>query len=144
MRILFSVLASSALLAGTAFADHHEKKAASYGSHSSYGSGTDGHAMMDHGDGHMNGHKTMPADGAVLEHSPAHVGVDFGHAMTVETMTLTLLTGEVIELDVTDVGQTRHVMVATPELQSDDYTVDWRARGADGHIMSGSFAFTVE
>lgn len=125
----------------------------SYGSDSSYGSGTDGHKMdhskmdhsnMDHGDGHMMGSKTMPADGAILDHSPKMIGVDFGHAMNVEAITISTLTGEMIALDVSDIGETSHVMVAAPELQADDYQVDWRARGHDGHVMSGSFAFTVE
>ena len=146
MRILFITLAAAALMTGTATADHHEKKDQSYGSHSSYGSGTDGHAMKhgDHGESHMMGSKTMPADGAVLDHSPKMIGVDFGHAMKVEAITITTLTGEMIELDVSEIGETSHVMVEAPELQADDYQVDWRARGHDDHVMSGSFAFTVE
>lgn len=136
----------------------------SYGSHSSYGSGTDGHTNMDHsnmdhskmdhanmghdnmghGMDHMKGSKTMPADGAVLDHSPKMLGVNFGHTMKVESITVSTLTGEMIELDVSEVGETSHIMVASPELQSDDYVVDWRALGHDGHVMSGSFAFTVE
>lgn len=128
---------------------------ATYGSHSSYGSGTTmtdmasdqsnmNHANMGHSAGHMLGSKTMPADGAVLDHSPKFVGVDFGHAMMVDAITISTLTGEMIELDVSQIGETSHVMVPSPVLQSDDYIVDWRARGEDGHIMSGSFAFTVE
>ena len=49
-----------------------------------------------------------------------------------------------VDLDVSDAGKTNHLMVDLPELQADDYTVDWRATGDDGHVMSGSFAFTVE
>ncbi len=129
-----------------------------YGSHSTYGSGTKGdemkvkaddhaaHGTMSHGaDGdHKPSSKTMPADGAVLETSPKMIGVDFGHTMTVESITVSTLTGEMMELDVSDIGESSHVMVRSPKLQADDYIVDWRARGADGHVMSGTFAFTVE
>ncbi len=103
------------------------------------------HMGSDHmGEGHMKGSKTMPADGAVLKSSPKMIGMNFGHNMMVEAITISTFTGEMIELDVSEVGETDHVMVKAPELQADDYIVDWRARGADGHIMSGSFGFTVE
>lgn len=174
MRILFTTIASMVLISGVAIAahghDHQDKKEpdttkaeTSYGSHSSYGSGSDhqmmdhgkmdhgsmnhgsmDHSKMDHGDGHMKGPNTMPADGAILAHSPKMVGVDFGHAMNVESVTLSTLAGDLIVLDVFEIGKTSHFMVKTPELQADDYTVDWRARGDDGHVMSGSFAFTIE
>jgi len=102
------------------------------------------HGAMDHGEGHMMGSTTMPTDGAVLSHSPKMIGVKFGHAMKIDAITVSTLTGEMIELDVQEIGETDHVMVKAPELQPDDYIVDWRAKGSDGHIMSGSFSFTVE
>ncbi len=182
MRILLVTLASTALIAGTAMADHGHGKnkqdaqkeqtehhshgsGTSYGSDSSYGSGTHGdemkkkaddhsahgtmshgmdHADMEHGEGHMKGSKTMPKDGAVLNHAPKMIGVNFGHAMMVDAITVSTLTGEMIELDVSEIGETSHVMVKAPELQPDDYIVDWRAKGHDGHVMSGTFSFTVE
>lgn len=64
--------------------------------------------------------------------------------MMVEAMTISTLTGEMIALDVSEIGMTDHVMVEAPELQADDYIVDWRAQGAGGPIMSRSFSFTVE
>ena len=102
------------------------------------------HNMMNNGAGHMKGPRTMPADGAVLQTSPKMVGVDFGHSMTVEAITITTLVGDRIELDVSNIGASSHVMVKAPELQADDYMIEWRARGVDGHLMSGSSSFTVE
>lgn len=154
MRILLAGLAATALIAGSALAHDHGKKkkptepaphaeqhegygsSTSYGSSTAYGPGHDGHTMMSS--------KTMPEDGAVLDQSPKMIGIDFGHVMSVKGINLTTLTGERIELDVSGIDDTNHVMVKVPELQADDYVVDWRARGADGHVMSGSFAFTVE
>jgi len=120
---------------------HHEKDAMSYGSHSSYGSGHDGHTMTED---HKMGSITLPVDGAELDQSPKYVGVNFGHPMAVETVIISTMTGEMIELDVSELNETTQLLLTAPELQSDDYTVDWRARGQDGHIMSGSFSFTVE
>lgn len=94
--------------------------------------------------GHSSGPSSMPADGAVLSQSPAQIGVNFGHAMSIDSMVISTLTGETIPLDVSGIGTTDHIMVDAPDLQADDYVVDWRAKGADGHVMSGSFTFTVE
>ncbi len=86
----------------------------------------------------------MPADGAILDTAPRKIGVNFGHKMNVEAVIISTFTGEMIEMDISEIGETDHFMLDAPELQADDYIVDWRARGSDGHIMSGSFAFTIE
>lgn len=96
------------------------------------------------GHGKMQAGTTFPADGETVYESPEHLMIRFGHAMTVERVTLTTLTGEVIDVDVSMLGESNHVMVNLPELQADDYTASWRAIGGDGHVMSGSFSFTVE
>jgi len=101
------------------------------------------HGMDEHA-GHKKDGKTMPADGAVLHHAPQKIGMKFDHAMSIESLMITTLSGDVIALDVSNVGKTDHVMVDAPDLQPDDYTVDWRAKGDDGHVMSGAFSFTVE
>ena len=36
----------------------------------------------------------------------------------------------------------RHT-VALPAIAADDYEVRWRALSADGHLVKGSFSFTV-
>ena len=46
----------------------------------------------------MEAGTTMPADGEVVTGSPEHLMIQFGHAMNVESLTLTTLTGEVIDL----------------------------------------------
>lgn len=100
-----------------------------------------GHVMKH---GKMKTPTTFPADGETVYESPEHLMIRFGHAMTVERVTLTTLTGEVIDVDVSMVGESDHLMVNLPELQADDYTASWRAIGHDGHVMSGTFSFTVE
>lgn len=138
----------SLLFAGPALADHGHKPDAKDDIHQEHGMDHEemgdmhGEHGMDHGA--MEAGMTMPTDGAVLTEAPDHLMVHFGHAMNIQSVTLTTLTGETFDLDVSDAGKTNHLMVDLPELQADDYTVDWRATGDDGHVMSGSFAFTVE
>ena len=123
-----------AIFSAPAIADHGHDPVETTETHSEHG--------MDHGA--MDAGTTMPADGEVVTGSPEHLMIQFGHAMNIESVTLSTLTGEVINLDVSHMGETDHLMVDLPELQADDYTADWRATGQDGHVMSGSFSFTVE
>lgn len=131
IRLMF-VVALTALLATPVYADHDRN--------------SDEKKHHDHvmGHGKMQAGTTFPADGETVYESPEHLMIRFGHAMTVERVTLTTLTGEVIDVDVSMLGESNHVMVNLPELQADDYTASWRAIGGDGHVMSGSFSFTVE
>lgn len=134
MKRIILATACMALFSAPVMADHghnHGEKAEAHDAHG-----------MDHGA--MEAGTTMPADGDVVSGSPEHLMIQFGHAMNVESLTLTTLTGEVIDVDVSTAGKTAHLMVDLPELQADDYTADWRATGDDGHVMSGSFSFTVE
>jgi len=75
--------------------------------------GADAHA------GHAMDSMTMPADGAGLDHSPQKGGVNLGHARMVEAITISTLTGEMVEVEVSEVGMTDQVMVEAPELQAD-------------------------
>ncbi|MAV50365.1 MAG: hypothetical protein CME93_05330 [Hyphomonadaceae bacterium] len=88
--------------------------------------------------------QTIPSDGAVLDESPPHFMVQFGHAMKVENLMLVTLTGETINLDISELGQSDRIMVGLPQLQADEYTAIWRAIGDDEHVMSGSISFVVE
>ena len=106
------------------------------------------HGEVDHGQdqhaGHSMNSKTMPADGAVLHHAPQKISMKFDHPMAIDSVMITTLSGDMMSLDVSGIGKTDHVMIDAPDLQPDDYTVDWRAKGDDGHVMSGAFSFTIE
>jgi len=150
MRLILITLAGLVLIAAPAFADHDhgKKKPKNADAAQTMPENHLDHEVMDHGamdhNQHKMGDQTMPKDGTTLHHPPKMIGMKFGHAMKVETITISTLTGEMIDLDVSSLGKTDHAMVKAPELQPDDYIVDWRAKGADGHTMSGSFSFTVE
>lgn len=132
-RLMFAT-ALIALLAAPVYADQARNSEAKKPNHHD-------HAMRH---GKMRAGTTFPANGETVYESPEHLMIQFGHAMTVERVTLTTLTGEVIDIDVSKVGESNHFMVKLPELQADDYRASWRAIGNDGHVMSGAFSFTVE
>jgi methionine-rich copper-binding protein CopC len=65
------------------------------------------------------------------------------HPVQLNMVTVSTLTGESIPVAVEPTGEaTTEYTVPLPELQPDDYTVQWQATG-DGHTMSGTIDFTV-
>lgn len=108
-----------------------------------------GHGMPQGGSHSMGGAAmAMPemsiADGAVLSEAevPDSVSIRFDHAMTLDRVILTTLAGETIALQPDGGGM--QWTAPLPALQPDEYRLDWRARGADGHVMSGGISFAVE
>lgn len=133
MKALILTLLLAGLFIGPSLADQSKKHSENASKHTEHDTK---HSSVKSG-------KTMPADGEILHESPKHMMIHFGHAMTVKMLTLTTLTGEVIRIPVSTVGRTSHFKIELPELQPDDYTANWRATGENGHVMSGSFSFTV-
>jgi copper resistance protein C len=88
-------------------------------------------------------HASNPADGAVLEAPPRQLELTFMHPVELNMVTVSTLAGETIPVAVEGTGQAATAYrVALPELQPDDYTVQWQAAG-EGHTMSGTIQFTV-
>ena len=84
-----------------------------------------------------------PADGAVLDAPPSQLELTFMHPVQLNLVTVSTLTGESIPMAMEPTGEaTTEYTVPLPELQPDDYTVQWQATG-DGHTMSGTIDFTV-
>ncbi len=88
-------------------------------------------------------HASNPADGAVLDAAPRQLELTFMHPVQLNRVVVTTLVGESIPVAVEPAGEaTTEYTVPLPELQPDDYTVQWQATG-DGHTMSGTIDFTV-
>ncbi len=88
-------------------------------------------------------HASDPADGAVLDAPPRQLELTFMHPVQLNLVTVSTLTGESIPVATEPTGEAAtEYTVPLPELQPDDYTVQWRATG-DGHTMSGTIDFTV-
>jgi len=63
--------------------------------------------------------------------------------MRITVLKLTTETGETIPVELGQQKAARKFAVSIPALEPDIYSVEWQARGQDGHAMSGSFEFSV-
>lgn len=97
-------------------------------------------AVMAHGEA-----ASEPADGATLASSPETIHLEFPEPARVTQFQLEGPEGRV-DLDSQPSREESRSVAATPaeELAAGTYTVNWRALSADGHAISGDFAFTVE
>ncbi len=86
---------------------------------------------------------TEPSNGAELTEPPKTIRVSFIMPMRITVLKLTTETGETIPVALGQQKAARKFAVAIPELEPDSYSVEWQARGRDGHTMSGSFEFLV-
>ena len=87
---------------------------------------------------------SSPADGAVLAAVPNEIEIKFrGTARLVRLALTGEQSGEVtLSEEHLMVEKHRHT-VALPAIAADEYEVRWRALSADGHLVKGSFSFTV-
>ena len=86
---------------------------------------------------------TEPSNGAELTNTPKTIGVSFMMPMRITVLKLTTETGETIPVELGQQKAARKFAVSIPALEPDSYSVEWQARGRDGHTMSGSFEFSV-
>ena len=87
--------------------------------------------------------ESIPADEAVVNVAPAEIVLGFSEAVRLTAVSIR------------DGGDAEHALEPLPgetgercvlgvsDLSPGDYVVSWRAVGADTHIVSGEFRFTV-
>lgn len=94
--------------------------------------------------GHSTTDATRPADGAVLDATPAEIRIRFDEPIRITMVRIVDNSGD--EYDVTyDRGEATEALTATPEsLPSGAYTVKWRGLSEDGHPASGELDFRIE
>ena len=87
---------------------------------------------------------SSPANGEVRAAAPHALKMKFRG--TARLVRLTLTGGQSGEVTLSEehlmVEKHRHT-VALPAIAADKYMVRWRALSADGHLVKGSFSFTV-
>ena len=87
---------------------------------------------------------SSPANGDVLAAAPLKIEMKFRG--TARLVRLALTGAQSGELALSEehlmVEKHRHT-VALPAIAADEYEVRWRALSADGHLVKGSFSFTV-
>ncbi len=86
--------------------------------------------------------QTTPADGA-MGAAPAEFSVTFPHEMLLTGLTVTLQGGERIAAAIPAAVAAETVSVPLPAFSPGNYTIEWAATGADGHVMSGTVRYMV-
>lgn len=94
---------------------------------------------------HTHLQNAMPADGSVLNASPAQIVLTFSEATRLTALVLSkegVQAGQRLE-PLPDTAAAR-ISVPAPVLAPGKYVVNWRAIGSDKHVMSGKLSFTVD
>jgi copper resistance protein C len=92
---------------------------------------------------------SAPAAGEVVAGAPTQVRVVFSGRVEAQYSTLTVFAPDGSQVALGSVvfaeGSDREFMAAMPPVSMPGrYTVRWRTAGADGHVLEGSFAFTLD
>lgn len=89
--------------------------------------------------------RSRPADAAVLTRTPDKLELVFRHPVHLASVVLSPAGGGdpiAVATGHMDKAIERYEL-PLPRLAPETYTVDWRALADDGHVMSGSFSFTL-
>ena len=87
---------------------------------------------------------SRPADGAVLAQAPDKLELVFSHPVHLASVVLSPAGGDPITIASAHMDKAiGRYALSLPRLARETYMVDWRALASDGHVMSGSFSFTV-
>jgi methionine-rich copper-binding protein CopC len=86
---------------------------------------------------------SVPEDKAVLSESPASIDVSFASPMRLTKVTLAS-NGTEEKLEIAPKSFATTFSLPVQALANGDYTVEWRGMSEDGHVMDGSFTFTIK
>ena len=87
---------------------------------------------------------SSPADGDVLAAAPQAINMKFRSTARLVRLALTgAQSGDVTLSEKHLMVEKQRHTVALPAIAADEYEVRWRALSADGHLVKGSFSFTV-
>lgn len=88
---------------------------------------------------------TDPADGSTLDVAPTQITLTFAETpLAVGTeLAVTGPGGAAVQQGPVQVSGTQVIQPLATGLAAGAYTVDWRVTSADGHVVSGTFGFTL-
>lgn len=91
--------------------------------------------------------RSEPANGAVLQRAPARVQLFFSEPLEREEVALEVYDAQRQRVDRRDAGipaaNVAALTVSLPALGPSTYSVIWRVMSIDGHVVRGTFAFSV-
>lgn len=91
---------------------------------------------------HTHLQSSVPADKSKVAAPPA-LELHFSESARVTALTLQQGAAAPVSLTVPATAG-KDIKVPVKALVAGDYKVTWRVAGADGHVMSGTFSFTVD
>ena len=151
MTTKLSIAAVALLLAAPALAQHAGHGSASTPAvdhskmdHSKMDHSKMNHGQMNHGAAAQNSmlKSSVPADGAVVQGSPAMLALGFAHPVLLQNVTLVNAAGKTTKLTVPATKTaTDSYQLKLPKLAKGAYSVNWNAGGQ--HAMSGRLGFQV-
>ncbi|MEM7188859.1 MAG: copper resistance CopC family protein [Pseudomonadota bacterium] len=88
---------------------------------------------------------TVPADNTALVNAPEQLEFTFAKKIRLTRVTVTDADGDLVDVDLSD-HKVFDTMFAFPVALEGTgaFKVEWRGLSADGHIMNGSFHFSVK
>ena len=92
---------------------------------------------------------SAPARNARLSEVPTELRLRFSNPVALDLARVTLLGPDSVAVALSaaslhpDSARVLIVPIATPDLRTGRYTVQWQIAGADGHPVRGSFSFTI-
>jgi methionine-rich copper-binding protein CopC len=92
---------------------------------------------------HAHLQKAVPANGALVNASPAAIALTFSEAAKLTACWLQKGNGPKQKIDGLGTTAAREISVPVPQLQPGVYVLSWRAVGEDGHVVPGQIQFTV-
>ena len=91
---------------------------------------------------HTHLEKSSPANGSTLSKAPTELVLTFEE--DVQVTAVSIETGDHVKQDMKLIPVTaKSISLPLHALNPGAYTVNWRALGDDGHVMTGHFSFTI-
>ncbi|MBY5932094.1 copper resistance protein CopC [Tateyamaria omphalii] len=88
---------------------------------------------------------TLPADDAIVSEVPTDVTMNFQGNIRLTRVTMTHADQHTEDLDLEGFeGFISDYAIPLHSMGSGVYVIEWRGLGTDGHVLTGSFSFTVE
>ena len=88
--------------------------------------------------------KSMPANGAIIQQSPAHISLTFNGPIKLVKLELMGVGHEMPTNFENNSEAKANFMIETPGMHPGKFTVNWAVIGEDGHTVTDSYSFTVD
>jgi methionine-rich copper-binding protein CopC len=87
---------------------------------------------------------TSPKNGSTLEHAPPSIEISFRDPVRLTSIVAVESGKPERKLEFTPTDSAAKFTVTGPKLGAGRIEIQWKALSKDGHVISGSFLFTIE